>query len=96
MRVTIAAPYFTPERGSFEFYLARRLAALGHEVSVLTTDRHFERGSERHAPGFVHEDGFDLLRLGAPFSLHLAPVAYVPARALARLDPEAVIAVEYF
>jgi glycosyltransferase involved in cell wall biosynthesis len=96
MRITIAAPYFTPERGSFELYLAKGLVQLGHEVDIVTTTAHFEPDAPPYAAGYSRADGFGVLRLPVLFSMHLAPVPRLNNRQIAALRPDAVISVEYF
>jgi len=77
MRIAQVTSYFQPEFGYEEYYLSRKLSELGHEVSVVTSDRIFpfknvkklleEIGSDKtnryRGVGITELDGFEVYRL---------------------------------
>ena len=77
MRIAQVTSYFQPEFGYEEYYLSRKLSELGHEVSVVTSDRIFpfknvkkllkEIGSDKttryRGVGITELDGFRIYRL---------------------------------
>ena len=77
MRIAIVTLYFQPEFGYEEYFIARNLARLGHEVYLITSDRIFpfkevekllkEIGSEHktryRGVGVSELDGFTVYRL---------------------------------
>jgi glycosyltransferase involved in cell wall biosynthesis len=77
MNIAMVTSYFQPEFGYEEYYISRKLSELGHEVSVITSDRIFpfknignllkEIGSEyttrKRQVGVTKLDGFTVYRL---------------------------------
>lgn len=83
MKIVQATSYFTPEFGYEEFYLSRKLVELGHDVSVITSDRIFpfknvkellkrvgsKYTTRNRGTGVSEIDGFKVYRLPCAFEL---------------------------
>ena len=87
MRIAQVTAYFQPEFGYDEYYVSHNLAQLGHDVSVVTSDRIYpfknvkkllaEIGSEyttrKRKCGIEKTDGFTVYRLPTVTELFLEP-----------------------
>ncbi len=83
MRIAQVTAYFQPEFGYEEYYLSRTLSSLGHEVSLVTSDRIFpfknvkrllaeigtEHTTRKRGTGVSDLDGFKVYRLPCAFEM---------------------------
>lgn len=102
MHIVHVTDYFQPALGYQEFFLARAHRALGHRVTVVTSDRYFPfpayhqtvgpvLGARQRGAGRGEELGVDVVRLPT-FELAARPVVWLRglAATLAELAPDVV------
>ncbi|WP_455392798.1 glycosyltransferase family 4 protein [[Eubacterium] cellulosolvens] len=105
MKIAQVTSYFQPEFGYDEYYVSRNLARLGHDVSVVTSDKIYpfknvekllaEIGSEhttrKRSRGIQKMDGFTVYRLPSVAELFLDLNLVMNIRsALKKIKPELV------
>ncbi len=105
MKIAQVAAYFQPEFGYEEYYISRYLAKMGHEVSLITSDRIFpfknykkllaDIGSKyttrKRGVGVTKKEGFTVYRLPMVFELFTDFNLLLNIRAtLAKIQPDIV------
>jgi glycosyltransferase involved in cell wall biosynthesis len=107
LKIVIFCAYFQPELGYREYYYARNLAKLGHEVTVITSDRimpypgweniaksaGYDTSRYRGA-GVSQLDGFTLYRLSVLFEYERLIVFRGVSKLLSLIKPDIVHIIE--
>lgn len=95
MKITIALSYFSKETGLPEYYIARELAKLGHEVSIVASNRPYPSSlaskNKVYPAGITEMDGFTVYTM--PLRFQAGDWAFFGkdyAETLRRLRPDIV------
>ncbi len=95
----MVVPHFFPSYGGHEYYLARELAKLGHQVRMFTSDflpvRYFRKPTKTLSGESRIDDGVSLMRIHAPLDLHGLPV-FDPREAIVAFRPDVVCGTEFY
>lgn len=91
MRIIMACGYFEPRLGYQEVYIAKHLAALGHQLLVVASDRgHPGSGVAVHNPQQSEIDGYRVVRVASK-ALHGMFLGLPPISVIRSFKPEKVI-----
>lgn len=99
MKVAIVVPHFDRDMGSYEYYLCRELAKLGHEVTLYTSDRRrpgYPGVGKRLTDQGEIATGVKLKRIHAVFELYQIPFMPSLGKALERDMIDVINSNEFF
>lgn len=96
MKICIIAPYLLPDRSGFEYYMSREFYKTGIEVVIISSDVHPFKKNIRYAIGWQDYKELKAFRIKTKLNLHQAPFVFFDKRLLKRINPDIVIAGEYF
>lgn len=102
MRIVHLCNYFQPELGYQEYFLAIEHAKMGHEVTVVTSERYFPfpdyenttkpvLGNRIHEPGEYDLEGYRVIKLPVAFEVSKRVWLKGLERVLRRLRPDLVV-----